>query len=184
MSATSIERMKVYHATKKLHCSIRRLHQRAENGNAEAQYQLGMRYYHGIMVAQDYATAVYWLRQSDINRPYSDAAYQLGICFEEGHGLIRNMETAFRIYRRLVQHNYSLACIRLSHCYLQGIGTPMDKEMAETLERKFLGLQSNFMERRQEYPKKIKMEKDLMCTESLETSEELVCSSLLSLSRK
>ena len=38
----------------------------AEKGNAEAQRSLGMRYYQGTGVAQNYEEAVKWLRKSYI----------------------------------------------------------------------------------------------------------------------
>ena len=39
---------------------IQELQQKAEAGDAEAQYKLGNRYYYGTFVEKDYGKAVYW----------------------------------------------------------------------------------------------------------------------------
>ena len=53
---------------------------KAEQGDAEAQYNLGVSYYNGEGVAQDYAEAVKWWRKA-AEQGYADAQYNLGLSY-------------------------------------------------------------------------------------------------------
>src|SRR5882672_1450316 len=56
---------------------------KAEKGDAEAQAELGSRYYHGSGVKQDYEVAVKWFRQSAEQGNLRGQAF-LALCYEAG----------------------------------------------------------------------------------------------------
>ena len=60
--------------------------QSAEQGVAEAQFNLGVMYYDGQGVRQDYAEAFRWFRQA-AEQGNADAQYNLGSMYHIGHGV-------------------------------------------------------------------------------------------------
>ena len=61
----------------------------AEQGNAIAQYNLGMIYQNGYGVIQDYAEAVKWYRLAT-EQGHADAQYNLGVMYESGNGVVQD----------------------------------------------------------------------------------------------
>ena len=57
----------------------------AENGFAKAQHWLGVRYFIGDRVIQDYSQAVFWLQKA-AEQGLAVAQYDLGICYYNGKG--------------------------------------------------------------------------------------------------
>ncbi len=57
----------------------------ADRGVPQAQYNLGLMYYHGKAVPQDYAEAVTWFRKA-AEQGDADAQYNLGFMYENGPG--------------------------------------------------------------------------------------------------
>ena len=57
----------------------------AEQGHAEAQYNLGSHYYEGEAVPQNYAEAVKWFTQA-AEQGDADAQHALANCYYEGKG--------------------------------------------------------------------------------------------------
>jgi TPR repeat protein len=66
----------------------------ASEGNAAAQYYLGMAYEHGDGVAQDYAAATKWYRAA-AEQGNAQAQYRLGALYEYGRGVAQDYERAF-----------------------------------------------------------------------------------------
>ena len=58
----------------------------ADQGNASAQYRLGLMYYNGRGVPQDYAEAAKWFRLA-ADQGYAYARYSLGVMYEHGQGV-------------------------------------------------------------------------------------------------
>ncbi|WP_148132454.1 tetratricopeptide repeat protein, partial [Neisseria sp. HMSC074B07] len=58
----------------------------AEQGLADAQYNLGMMYANGQGVRQDYAEAVRWFRKT-AEQGLAEAQYNLGLAYEQGQGV-------------------------------------------------------------------------------------------------
>ena len=61
----------------------------AEQGNASAQYNLGLMYDKGQGVPQDDKTAVKWYRLA-AKQGDADAQYNLGVMYHEGKGVIQD----------------------------------------------------------------------------------------------
>ncbi len=66
----------------------------AEQGDAEAQYQLAEMYAEGEGVTQDYAQAAVWFRKA-AEQGHAPAQYSLGAMYGEGKGLTRDYEAAY-----------------------------------------------------------------------------------------
>lgn len=67
----------------------------AEQGDADAQYNLGNLYAQGQGVAQDDAQAVAWYRKA-ANQGYAKAQSNLGVMYAEGRGVARDDVEAYR----------------------------------------------------------------------------------------
>ena len=71
---------------------------RAEAGDAEAQFNLGVLYNNGDGVPQDDAEAVRWYRLA-ADQGYADAQYNLGVMYATGEGVPQDDAEALRWYR-------------------------------------------------------------------------------------
>ena len=71
----------------------------AEQADADAQFKLGLHYFEGTGVSQDYAEAVKWFRKS-AEQGNVDAQFYLGYCYEEGNGVTQDYAEAVKWYRK------------------------------------------------------------------------------------
>lgn len=65
----------------------------AQQGNAEAQYNLGVMYYSGDGAIQNYMQARKWFEKAAIQN-YADAQFSLGVINEDGEGVSQDMAIA------------------------------------------------------------------------------------------
>ena len=65
----------------------------AEQGFAEAQYNLGVMYANGQGVRQDYTQAVQWYRKA-AEQGLAEAQYNLGVMYAKGEGVRQNYKIA------------------------------------------------------------------------------------------
>ena len=56
---------------------------KAKQGDARAQYSLGVCYYEGYVVAKDYAESMKWYRKA-AEQGHACAQYNLGFCYYQG----------------------------------------------------------------------------------------------------
>ena len=70
----------------------------AEQGNARAQTELGLRYTAGRGVARDDAEAVRWFRRA-AEQGDADGQFNLAVMYENGRGVQRDQVEAVRLYR-------------------------------------------------------------------------------------
>ena len=66
----------------------------AEQGNAETQFVLGLMYYTGRGVAQDYKEAVKWYTKS-AEQGIASAQYNLGVVYGNGRGVAQDYKSAY-----------------------------------------------------------------------------------------
>jgi uncharacterized protein len=66
---------------------------RAENGNAETQFQLARIYDDGRLVPRDFSKALHWYKQAAMNG-YEEAQFTLGYFYCRGIGVKKNMKIA------------------------------------------------------------------------------------------
>ncbi len=69
----------------------------AEQGDARAQYNLGVMYYYGEGLPQDYAEAVRWYRKAAA-QGHTSAQYYLGQMYETSQGVPQNYAQAHKWY--------------------------------------------------------------------------------------
>ncbi len=63
------------------------LQSRADGGNADAQFQLGLRYASGQGAAQDYGNAIQWYGKA-AEQNHVLAQFNLGVMYANGHGVL------------------------------------------------------------------------------------------------
>ena len=97
----------------------------AEQGDARAQYNLGMVYNKGDGVPQDYKTAVKWWK---LAAEQGDASAQsnLGYMYERGQGVPQDSKTAVKWYRLAAKQGDAVAQFNLGLMYRRGRGVLQD----------------------------------------------------------
>ena len=101
----------------------------AEQGDAAAQYNLGLCYEEGKGVATNYVTAVQWFRKA-AERGHPGAQCQLGFCYFMGEGVPENTVEAIQWYRKSAEQRYPPAQFNLAGCYASGKGVDKDAPQA------------------------------------------------------
>ncbi len=105
------------------------LRERAEQGDAAAQADLGRRYYAGQGVPQDDVEAVRWTRLA-AEQGHAPAQYNLGLLYFRGRGVTGDDAAAARWYRSAAGQGYPPAQAALSSLYLYGAGVDEDPVLA------------------------------------------------------
>jgi TPR repeat protein len=98
---------------------------KAEKGDAEAQYNLGVYYDNGQGVAKDEIEAVNWYRKAAEQNNVS-AQYNLGVSYAFGQGVAKNELEAVKWFRKAADQNHAAAQYNLGFCYLNGRGLAKD----------------------------------------------------------
>ncbi|MCR4572537.1 MAG: sel1 repeat family protein [Lentisphaeria bacterium] len=80
----------------------------AEQGDAEAQYSLGRRYYNGEGVVKDYAEAVKWYRKA-AEEGHSGAQNSLRVCYVRGEGVVKDYAEAVKWCRKAAEQGNETA---------------------------------------------------------------------------
>ncbi len=101
------------------------LRRQAEDGDAEAQFTLGLTYATGQGVPQDYRAAAAWIRKSaEQGKDY--AQDYLGTMYEEGKGVPRDYAIAADFYLKAANMGNANAQEHLGQLYTFGRGTPQN----------------------------------------------------------
>lgn len=93
----------------------------AEDGNAEAQYNLALLYYMGEELTQSYPEAYKWLLKS-AEQGNAKAQYSLGTLYLQGQGVTQSYTEAIKWYRKSAEQGNSDAQFVLGGLYFQGQG--------------------------------------------------------------
>ena len=101
----------------------------AEQGDAQAQYEVGRRFWNGDSVDQDHKQAADWFDRA-ARQGLAAAQCALGLCYERGDGVEQDMWQAAAWYQWAAQQDDVEAQLHLSECYEKGRGVPKDKEKA------------------------------------------------------
>lgn len=104
------------------------LQQLAERGNADAQFELGIRYLGGEGMPKDEKKAAEWLTRA-AEKEKLEAMNALGTMNEEGVGFPKDEKKAFEWYEKAAKYGLALAQQNLSQCYELGKG--VEKNQAE-----------------------------------------------------
>ncbi len=101
----------------------------AEQGNANAQYNMGVIYDEGYGVERDYAKAREWYKKAAAQN-YAKAEHNLGVMYQEGHGVQADSAAAARWFKRAARHGEPAAQNNLSVMYARGEGMAQDPILA------------------------------------------------------
>jgi uncharacterized protein len=107
----------------------------ANQGLAEAQYNIGLMYYEGQGVKQDYAEAVRWYHKAG-DQGYSEAQHNLGVMYRDGQGVSRNDAEAVRWFSKAADQGVAEAQANLGGLYASGTGVPQNDAQAVMWYRK------------------------------------------------
>ena len=107
----------------------------AEQGDASAQYNLGVMYSNGEGVPQDYAKAVKWYRKA-AEQGNADAQNNLGIMYRNGEGVPQDDAKAPQWWRKAAEQGNAKAQYNLGLMYDNGRGVPQDYAKAVKWYRK------------------------------------------------
>ncbi len=100
----------------------------AEQGNENAQIDLGRFYFNGYGTAKNYEKAVsLWLSASQKAELPEKVQNTLGWCYEHGEGVKKNIEKAVFYYARAAEKNIAYAQCALARCYYYGTGLCFSK---------------------------------------------------------
>jgi TPR repeat protein len=103
----------------------------ARQGNANAQFNLGLCYSDGDGVDKDQVEAVKWYRKA-AEQGFADAQFNLGVCYSDGEGVIKDAGEAVKWYRKAAEQGHASAQFNLGLCYSDGDG--MDKDQVEAVK--------------------------------------------------
>ena len=101
----------------------------AEQGDVDAQFNLGVMYDKGRGVAQDDKQAVAWYRKA-AEQGNVDAQYNLGVKYEYGKGVAQDYKQAVAWYRKAAEQGDVDAQRILGMMYDNGVGVVQDNKLA------------------------------------------------------
>ena len=102
-----------------------RIRAQAEEGDAEAQFNLGILYEDGKGVSQDAAEAVRWYSLS-ADQGFREAQYLLGLMCDEGTGVAQDHSKAVEWWLKASEQGHPMAQCNLGGSYFDAIGVPED----------------------------------------------------------
>ena len=88
----------------------------AEQGDADAQFNLGVCYEYGYGITQDSTEAVNWYRKA-AEQGNADAQYNLGTCYQEGIGVDQNNTKAMNWFRKAVEQGNKMIINKIVDYY-------------------------------------------------------------------
>jgi len=101
----------------------------AEEGHAEAQYNLALMYFLGTGVAQDYVVAAKWYALA-AEQEYAKAQSNLAWMYYLGRGVAQNHTTAVKWYRLAAEQGDVYGQYSLATMYYNGDGVAQDDLVA------------------------------------------------------
>ena len=78
----------------------------AEQGDAKAQYNLGVCYANGDGVQKDLTQAVFWYRKA-AEQGHAEAQYNLGVCYYNGDGVQKDLAQAVFWLRKAADQGFA-----------------------------------------------------------------------------
>ena len=97
----------------------------ADQGQMDAQNNLGVLYYYGLDVTQDYSQAVYWYRKA-ADQGQIDAQAGLGFLYYYGEGVTQDYSQAVYWSRKAADQGNVNSMYLLGKIYYKGLGVARD----------------------------------------------------------
>ena len=112
--------------------AVARLRARAEGGDDDAWFELGVEYITGQRVPQDMkAAADAFTRGAE--RGAADCQFNLGVCFQHGDGRPQDAAKALHWFSQAANGGHGEATYQLAMAYRSGRGVPQDEVAANAL---------------------------------------------------
>jgi hypothetical protein len=109
--------------------ALRLIRPLAEQGDAAAQFWLGLMYDRGKGVPQDFAKAIKWYRLA-ADQGDAPAQRHLGAMYEHGKGVPQDYAEARKWVRQAAEQGYARAHYNLGVMHRDGLGVPRDYVLA------------------------------------------------------
>ena len=101
-----------------------------DKGDAETQFQMGLLYFNGQNVRQDYVMARRWFEKAAAqNHPESQK--NLGVIYAQGYGVQQDYNIARQWWEQAAAQNHSGAQVYLGCLYANGHGIPRNYKLAK-----------------------------------------------------
>lgn len=107
----------------------------AEQGDKNAQYQLGVIYSKGGLVNVNYETAIKWYTLA-AEQEHTGALNNLGHKYLYGQGVSKDEKKAVSFFQKAAELGNPMAQYNLGNCYMEGMGVATDEKEAEVWFRK------------------------------------------------
>lgn len=101
----------------------------SEEGFADAQFKIAVKYLKGHGIKKDEAKAVYWFEQS-AEQGYIEGQFSSARLYYEGRGVNQSYSRAIYWYEKAAQQGHMEAQFRLANIYLEGIGIEQSNSKA------------------------------------------------------
>ena len=101
----------------------------ADQGDASAQYHLGVMYDDGHGVPQDYKEAMRWYGEA-ADKGNAEAQCNLGSMYVKGHGVPQDFDKASMWYETAAGKGNAKAMFNIGEMYASGKGVPQDDVLA------------------------------------------------------
>ncbi len=109
--------------------NIDEVHAKAEAGDVQSQYYLGMMYGKGIGTDVSTAKAFPWLLKA-AQGGIAFAMNNIGYLYQYGLGCEKDLKTAFWWYLKAADTGLPPAYLNLFYCYLNGVGVEKNQDIA------------------------------------------------------
>lgn len=117
---------------------VEEIRRRADAGDPMAQYDLGVMYYYGNWVKQDYEEAFRWFMNS-AEKGYAVAQHSVSICYFQGDGTCQDFAKAVQYMRMSAEQGYCKAMLCYGCLLSEGVGVKKDRNEAMRLFEKASG---------------------------------------------
>jgi TPR repeat protein len=111
------------------------LRAKAEAGDAQAEYELGIAYHNGLGVPKDVRKASHWWRKA-AEHGSTEGQFNLGVLYASGDGVPMDQTEAVKWYRMAAERGKPDAQVLLGLAYISGDGVSQDKAAAVMWFRK------------------------------------------------
>lgn len=101
----------------------------AEDGNADAQFGMGLLYANGFGVPLDDAQALKWYLLA-AEQDHADAQCSIGVMYANGWGVPQSDDEAFKWYSLAADQGVTAAQVGVAKMYEGGFGAPQDNVQA------------------------------------------------------
>ncbi len=107
----------ISHGTASAQTPLAETRQRADQGDADAQFTLAVSYRNGEGVPQDFTQAVAWYRRA-ADQGYAEEQKYLGVSYLNGEGVPQDDAQAMAWYRRAADQGYAIGQNNLGRMYI------------------------------------------------------------------